>query len=286
MPPSDDSIRRTVAKIASKYRFEGVCGEGSRRATHENHLEHPLTTGNAFQFPGTDTMSDHDEQVTSSQWAYLDAGSDVARAQLQGAIGPAQADRLPPPDERETVPASLYDMHATSPRTIGVAKDTGPAKHSDLEGALGAAAFAALQPQDLVTTKDKILSATLALLSRHDAGRLSRDHFASETLYRNAVSASVAGKSHAMQILLAISRIEDVSPKHLILACEPPLGLDIVAGRYVMSVLGNAVHHHHVSTYVVRMLARALTTFWADNRLEPREQATKYLPLNTATLYF
>lgn len=267
---------------AALMAFAGrLTGEGPVKITRG-----PAPWGSHFRFQADTTMSDHDEQVTSSQWAYLDAGSAVARTHPTGLDEQDQADRLPPPDERETMPASLYDIQASSSRSPGVAKAPGAWQNSTLDEALSAADFATLQPQDLVTTKDKILAATLELLSRHDASRLSRAHFASDTLYRNAVSASVSGKSHAMQILLAISRLEDITPKHLILACEPPLGLDIASGRYVMSVLGNAVHHQHVSTYVVRMLARALTTFWADNRLNAREQAHKYLPLNTVMLYF
>lgn len=234
-------------------------------------------------------MSDHDEQVTSSQWAFLDAGSAGARAQH---VAP-HAGRLPPPDERETVPASLYGTYAASSRYAGgagdgFAADEAPTVAGDLESAspIGEAAFASIPADDLVTTKDKILSATLALLARHDATRLSRDHFASDTLYRHAVSSSVSGKNHAMQILLAISRIHGVTPKHLIMACEPPLALDIVSNRYVMSVLGNGMHSHHVSLYVVRMLARALTKFWSDCHLDSREQAAKFLPEQTAHLYF
>lgn len=243
-------------------------------------------------------MSDHDEQVTSSQWGFLDAGSAVARARPPAAQPLSQTDRLPPADERETVPASLYGVDSPSSRrasgvgAAGAAKGFPPDEAPTIAGALdpadmlGEAAFASIPPEDLVSTKDKILAAILALLARHDASRLSLANFASYTLYRNAVGASAAGKTHAMQILLAISRIQGVSPKYLIMACEPPLALDIVSGRYVMSVLGNGMHSHHVSPYVVRMLARALTKFWSDCHLDTREQAAKFLPVQTAHLYF
>lgn len=243
-------------------------------------------------------MSDHDDQVTGSQWAYLDAGSAVARARHSAPHGASHESRLPAPDEMVTMPAGLYASQAASNRYVGgveartAGQGPAPDEAETVAGVLGPAdpltmaTFPTVQADDLVSTKDKILAATLALLARHDATRLSRDHFASETLYRHAVGSCVSGKNHAMQILLAISRIQGVSPKHLIMACEPPLALDIVSGRYVMSVLGNGMHSHQVSLYVVRMLARALTTFWSDRQLDAREQAAKFLPEQTAQLYF
>lgn len=53
-----------------------------------------------------------------------------------------------------------------------------------------------------------------------------------------------------------------------------------------MSCQGNGMGSHHVSTYIVRMLARVLTLYWNDCSMDPRDAAADILPPATAALYF
>jgi hypothetical protein len=146
--------------------------------------------------------------------------------------------------------------------------------------------FVKYSPEALTTAKDKLLAAVLDLLARHASGNMQREQFASNALYLNAKTIAKTSKVHAMHMMLAISRLEGLNPRLLVMACEPPLRLDVVEGRYLMSCQGNGMGSHHVSTYIVRMLARVLTLYWNDCSMAPRDAAAEILPPATAALYF
>lgn len=147
-------------------------------------------------------------------------------------------------------------------------------------------AFVKYSPDALITAKDKLLASILDLLSRHASRNIRRDLFASNALHQNALTIASTNKVHAMHMMLAISRLEGLNPRMLVMACEPPLRLDVIEGRYFMSCLGNGMGSHHVSTYIVRMLARVLTLYWNDCSMDPRDAAADFLPPATAALYF
>ena len=163
------------------------------------------------------------------------------------------------PDQQETIPASLY-------RAV---------HHPD----------AAADADHVVTTKDKLLSAILSLLARHGLDRIQRDQFASQFLYDTAVANARGNKHHAMQLMLALSRIEDFSPKYIVLACEAPLLLENALGGFVLIATGTVVHSHKVGHEVVQMLKRALLMYWRDHSIDPESAAQAVLPLDTAALF-
>ncbi len=147
-------------------------------------------------------------------------------------------------------------------------------------------AFVKYSPDSLITVKDKLLASILELLSLHASRNIRRDEFASNALHQNAVTIASTNKVHAMHLMLAISRLDGLNPRLLVMACEPPLRLDVIDGRYVMGCYGNNMGSHHVSSYVVRMLARVLTLYWIDCSMDPKDVAADILPPATAALYF
>ena len=148
------------------------------------------------------------------------------------------------------------------------------------------ASFVKTDPSKRLTAKDRILAAILSLLDQHDASKIRSDSFAGSALHANAVTVARENRMHALQLMVTISRLDAMSPRMLIVASEPPLHLEVMDSRYVFNCRGGAIQSHQVNAYVARMLARALTLFWAECRMDPREAATELLPPATVALHF